>query len=121
MQVVANALTFHHPAARWVSQKLRTEREYCCDDVVVATYGDAAGYARALALLDERRIDQPLAVAAASGTLLDRIARIAGGSRARLTAWRGGMLGVAAVLRGRDPVRVEREPAAALAASGRPA
>ena len=98
MQVFANALTFHHPAARWVSQKLRTEREYCCDDVVVAASGDAAGYARALALLDERRIDQPLAVAAASGTLLDRIARIAGGSRARLTAWRGGMLGVTAVL-----------------------
>jgi beta-lactamase regulating signal transducer with metallopeptidase domain len=98
MQVVANALAFHHPAARWVSRKLRTEREYCCDDVAVDAFGDAAGYARALALLDERRVDQPLAVAAASGTLLDRIARIAGRSGSTLSRWRAGTLGVTAIL-----------------------
>jgi beta-lactamase regulating signal transducer with metallopeptidase domain len=98
MQVFANALAFHHPAARWVSRKLRTEREYCCDDVAVGASGDAAGYARALALLDERRIDQPLAVAAASGTLLDRLVRIAGRSGARRSRFRAGTLGVTAIL-----------------------
>jgi bla regulator protein blaR1 len=97
-QVIADTLAFHHPVSRWLSRRLRAEREYCCDDVAVAASGDAAGYARALALLDERRVDQRLAVAAASGTLLDRIARIAGRSSARLTAWHGGVLGMTAVL-----------------------
>ena len=97
-QVAADALAFYHPVSRWLSRRLRTEREYCCDDAAVAACGDAAGYARALARLDERRVDQPLAVAAASGTLLDRIARLAGRSTARRVGWRGGLLGTTAVV-----------------------
>jgi bla regulator protein BlaR1 len=97
-QVFANALTFHHPLARWVSRKLRTEREYCCDDEAVAVGGDRASYAHALTRLDERRVDQPLAIAAASGTLLDRIARLAGRPAPRLSRSRAGMLGFASVV-----------------------
>jgi bla regulator protein BlaR1 len=36
VQIAAETLVFHHPAARWVSRRIRTEREYCCDDVAVS-------------------------------------------------------------------------------------
>ena len=88
LQIVADVVVFHHPSARWLSRRLRTEREYCCDDVA-AQSGDVAGYAHALAALDEGRVVQPFAVAAASGTLLDRIARLAGRSRPAFTPRRG--------------------------------
>jgi beta-lactamase regulating signal transducer with metallopeptidase domain len=85
--IAADLVVFHHPAARWLSRQLRTEREYCCDDVAVRA-GDVAGYARALATLEDARAFQPFAVAAASGTLLDRIERLAGQSRPAFTAGR---------------------------------
>jgi len=99
IQIAAESLLFHHPAARWVSRRVRTEREYCCDDVAVGVGSDPADYARALAELDDAREDCRLAVAAASGTLLDRIQRIAGHPRRVLTPARGAaVLAVTAVL-----------------------
>lgn len=89
IQVGAEALLFHHPAAHWVSKRIRTEREYCCDDVAVGVGTDPADYARALAALDDARDDCRMAVAAASGTLLDRIQRIVGHPRPVLTPIRG--------------------------------
>lgn len=89
IQVAAETMLFHHPAARWISRRIRTEREYCCDDVAVGVGADPADYARALAALDDARDDCRLAVAAASGTLLDRIQRIVGHPRPVLTPMRG--------------------------------
>jgi bla regulator protein BlaR1 len=89
LQRVAETMLFHHPGARWVSRRIRTEREYCCDDAAVAIGQDPGGYARALAALDEARDDCRLVVAAASGTLLDRIQRIVGRPRPMLTPARG--------------------------------
>jgi len=89
LQVAADVLMFHHPAARWVSRRIRTEREYSCDDVAVEATGDAARYARALAAIEDSRSDCRFAVAAASGTLLDRIQRILDQPRQTLTASRG--------------------------------
>jgi beta-lactamase regulating signal transducer with metallopeptidase domain len=89
IQMAAETLLFHHPAAHWVSRRIRTEREYCCDDVAVSVGADAADYAHALAALDDAREDCRLVVAAASGTLLDRIQRIAGHPRPMLTPMRG--------------------------------
>lgn len=87
--MIAEVLLFHHPAARWVGRRIRTEREYCCDDVAVTIEKDKGAYARALAALEDARGDDPLVVAAASGTLLDRIQRIAGHPRPVLTPARG--------------------------------
>lgn len=89
IQMAIEALLFHHPAAHWVSRRIRTEREYCCDDVAVSVGVGAAEYARALAALDDAREDCRMVVAAASGTLLDRIQRIAGQPRPVLTPLRG--------------------------------
>ena len=88
VQVLADVATFHHPAAQWLSRRIRTEREYSCDDIAVAT-ADAAEYARALAALEDARSECRFAVAAASGTLLDRIQRILDQPRRTLTARRG--------------------------------
>ena len=89
IQMAAETLLFHHPAAHWISRRIRTEREYCCDDVAVSVGADPADYARALAALDDARDDCRMAVAAASGTLLDRIQRIVGHPRPMLTPIRG--------------------------------
>ena len=51
-QAVAETLFFYHPAVWWISHRIRTERENCCDDAVVAVLGDALGYAEALAKLE---------------------------------------------------------------------
>ena len=88
VQVAADVILWFHPAARWLSRRVRIEREYCCDDVAVGVAGDPQDYARALATLEDARHDCSLvvaAVAATSGTLLDRIQRIVGEPRPILT------------------------------------
>lgn len=47
-QRIMETLLFYHPAVWWVSNRLRIEREYCCDDLAVAATGRRAGYAEAL-------------------------------------------------------------------------
>jgi bla regulator protein blaR1 len=89
VQAAAGLLLFHHPAARWMSRQIRAEREYCCDDVAVEV-GGVRVYAHALSAIEDSR-DGFLAVAAASGTLLDRIQRIAGRPRPALTPVRGAL------------------------------
>ncbi|HET9268449.1 MAG TPA: M56 family metallopeptidase [Vicinamibacterales bacterium] len=77
-QTLAETLLFYHPAVWWVSSRIRTEREHCCDDVALAVSGDAYAYAAALAELESWRAAQPavLAMAATDGPLLHRVARL---------------------------------------------
>ncbi|HET9012745.1 MAG TPA: M56 family metallopeptidase, partial [Gemmatimonadaceae bacterium] len=77
-QTLAETLLFYHPAVWWVSSRIRTEREHCCDDVALAVSGDAYAYASALAELESWRAAQPavLAMAATDGPLLHRVARL---------------------------------------------
>jgi hypothetical protein len=80
IQTVVETLLFYHPAVWWVSSKIRYERELCCDDVAVKIVGDVAGYARALAKLEQLRMLKPsLAMGAANGPLFHRIERLIGG------------------------------------------
>ena len=53
MQIVVEGLVFYHPAVWWISGVIRGERENCCDDLVVATQGDALAYAAALTALEQ--------------------------------------------------------------------
>ena len=77
-QTLAETLLFYHPAVWWVSARIRTEREHCCDDVALAVSGDAYAYASALAELESWRAARPsvLAMAATDGPLLHRVARL---------------------------------------------
>lgn len=88
-QAIADIVLFHHPGARWLSRRIRIEREYCCDDLALSVAGDATTYARALATLEDARCDTRLAAAAASGTLLDRVQRILNQPRPTLSPARG--------------------------------
>jgi len=83
-QVGVESLMFYHPGVWWLSERIRTEREYCCDDLAVASSGSVAHYAHALAALEESRdAARTLAVAATGGSLLDRIARMGAGGEVR--------------------------------------
>jgi beta-lactamase regulating signal transducer with metallopeptidase domain len=79
MQAVVETLLFYHPAVWWISQRIRVEREHCCDDVAVAMFGDPLQYARALTRFEELRLDPAhAALAANGGSLLMRIRRLVG-------------------------------------------
>jgi beta-lactamase regulating signal transducer with metallopeptidase domain len=91
LQAVVDVTAFHHPAARWLSRSVRTEREFACDDMAVAVTRDVRAYAHALAALEDARADCRLAVAAASGTLLDRVQRLAGTRQRVFTPVRGAL------------------------------
>jgi len=79
MQAVIETLLFYHPAVWWISNRIRVEREHCCDDVAVAVSGKPLVYARALTRLEELRIEDAQAfVAANGGSLMGRIRRLAG-------------------------------------------
>jgi beta-lactamase regulating signal transducer with metallopeptidase domain len=95
LQLLAGCLLFFHPGTRWLSTRIRIEREYACDDGAIEATGDRAALAHALAALDDTYGDCPVIVAALSGTLLDRLERIAG-RPVRLPAARRGVLGMCA-------------------------
>jgi len=40
LQSVAEAALFYHPAVWWISERIRVEREACCDDMAVEVTGD---------------------------------------------------------------------------------
>ena len=89
LQTVVEGLVFYHPAVWWISGVIRAERENCCDDLVVATQGDAFAYAAALTALEDHRGTVCEAVLAATGgSIVTRVRRLlvpAEGPRAALT------------------------------------
>ena len=77
LQVVIETLLFYHPAVRWMSRRVRAEREQCCDDLVVAHCGRAMTYAKALTNLESLRAGLPApALAATGGQLTNRVERL---------------------------------------------
>jgi bla regulator protein blaR1 len=77
-QISVETLLFYHPAVWWVSQRIRTEREHCCDDEAVALCGDPVNYARALTLMEEWRAAPSLMMAANRSPLSKRVVRLLG-------------------------------------------
>ena len=89
MQIVVEGLVFYHPAVWWISGVIRAERENCCDDLAVATQGDALAYAAALTALEQKRgAVRDAVLAATGGSLVKRVRRLLvqpEGPRAALT------------------------------------
>jgi GWxTD domain-containing protein len=89
LQIVVESLVFYHPAVWWISGVMRAERENCCDDLVVATQGDAFAYAAALTALEQNRAAvRETVLAATGGSLVKRVRRLLvqpEGPRAALT------------------------------------
>ncbi|MEY4107297.1 MAG: hypothetical protein RL181_1639, partial [Bacteroidota bacterium] len=72
-------LFFFHPAIWWIGATIRREREYCCDEAVVACSGNSLAYAKALSALPKQQSGIQLLAMAANGNpkeLLHRIRRI---------------------------------------------
>jgi beta-lactamase regulating signal transducer with metallopeptidase domain len=101
-QIAVETLLFYHPAVWWLNQRIRAEREHCCDDVAVALCGNPVEYARALTLMEEWRIAPVLVMAANRGPLSERIFRVLGrrpiGSEARGIGLTGGLVCLTAAL-----------------------
>ena len=77
-QVAVETLLFYHPGVWWLNKRIRVERENCCDDVALTVCGNPAEYARALALMEERRVAPSFAMAVNRGPLASRVARMLG-------------------------------------------
>ena len=77
-QIATETLLFYHPAVWWVSQRIRAERENCCDDDAIAICGDAVNYARALTLMEGWRTAPALMMAANRSPLAARVIRLLG-------------------------------------------
>ncbi|MBA3342561.1 MAG: HEAT repeat domain-containing protein [Gemmatimonadaceae bacterium] len=102
-QTVIETLLFYHPGARWLSERIRDERESCCDDIAVATCGgSAASYTETLLVLEESRTAGfGLAAAATGGSLLRRAKRLLSGGPAHIELgprWIAGVITISAAL-----------------------
>jgi beta-lactamase regulating signal transducer with metallopeptidase domain len=75
-QILAETLFFYHPAVWWLNRRIRTEREYCCDEIAVSVCGNRIAYARALTLMEEWRSGPGFAMAANAGPLEARVQRL---------------------------------------------
>ena len=79
LQVFVETIFFFNPFVWILSNIVRREREYCCDDEVVNVHGSSLEYAKALAQLEEWKLTRStfgLALAANKNQLLHRIKRI---------------------------------------------
>jgi uncharacterized protein (TIGR03435 family) len=112
LQSVVEAVLFYHPGVWWISGHMRTERELCCDDIVVSITGDALIYARALAEFDLARFIQPAVMAANGGSVADRVARLLGKPSTSGNASRGAANALALILLAVGAWAVFAQPAA---------
>jgi beta-lactamase regulating signal transducer with metallopeptidase domain len=83
VQSLVVAMFFFHPAAWWLSRKMRAWREECCDDAAVDFSGDPLRYARALTELESARSAAPAVAIAGDGSLRQRIERLVRPERPR--------------------------------------
>jgi hypothetical protein len=87
LQTVVESIMFYNPAVWWISNVIRTERENCCDDIVIEITDAGPLYAAALTALEENRSNQmEVAMAATGGSLVKRIRRILRQSEPRTSA-----------------------------------
>ena len=78
-QAWVEVLLFFHPAVWWLSNRVREEREYCCDVAALRVTGSPRLLAQALTRLESLRLHSPsMALAARShrSPLMKRITRI---------------------------------------------
>lgn len=79
IQTLIETILFFNPFVWLLSAIVRREREHCCDDIVVASSASPLPYAKALALLEQTRVNNSALTMAVTGNkkqLLTRIKRI---------------------------------------------
>lgn len=80
IQSFVEVVYFFHPALWWLSDRIRAEREHCCDDLAMAVCDDRLSLAHALVRVAEFRHESSLVVAFAANKplLLRRVRRVLG-------------------------------------------
>jgi bla regulator protein BlaR1 len=80
LQSFLEVVFFFHPAIWWLSDRVRAEREHCCDDIALSVCGDKMSLAHALVKVAEWQTAPKLAMAFASKKplLLQRVQRVLG-------------------------------------------
>ncbi|KQS25347.1 M56 family metallopeptidase [Dyadobacter sp. Leaf189] len=80
LQSFVEVVFFFHPAIWWLSDRVRAEREHCCDDIALAVCGDKMSLAHALVKVAEWQSAPRMAMAFASKKplLLNRVQRVLG-------------------------------------------
>ncbi len=80
VQSFVEVVYFFHPALWWLSARIRTEREHCCDDLAMDVCHDRLSLAHALVRVAEFRHESQLVIAFAANKplLLRRIRRVLG-------------------------------------------
>jgi beta-lactamase regulating signal transducer with metallopeptidase domain len=78
IQLIIETVAFFHPAVWWISNRIRSERENCCDDFAVEILGDKLIYAKSLVQLEEIRQNTTLITAANGSSLSFRVSRLLG-------------------------------------------
>ena len=100
-QRLVETLFFYHPAVWWISRRVSSEREKCCDELAVAATGQRVTYAKALEQAAAIRLvpTEPVCGAAFGGrkmAILDRVGHILGmsatGKTQRARWWPVGLL-----------------------------
>jgi ankyrin repeat protein/beta-lactamase regulating signal transducer with metallopeptidase domain len=82
-QRIVETLLFYHPAVWWLSNRLRAEREFCCDEMAVQATGERLTYATALETAQRGRLaaaqpDLALALGRGKKSTLSRVRHILG-------------------------------------------
>lgn len=82
LQTLVEIVFFYHPALWWISRNIRTTREHCCDDAVLAVQNQPVLYAEALTRIPTSNLSlkKRLAMSANNnkGILSQRIFRLFG-------------------------------------------
>ena len=78
LQRAVESVLFYHPGVWWLSSRIRTEREHCCDDLAVQVCGDRFAYAKALIELEKMRSERLALAVSATSSLTERIRRMLG-------------------------------------------
>lgn len=86
LQSLIEVFLFYHPAVWWISNKIRTERENCCDDLVTNGIASRKVYAESLLQLASQPAPSNLAISANGGDLLNRIERLYAPTQFRRTS-----------------------------------
>jgi len=74
LQTVIETLLYYHPVTWWLSHRVSTEREHCCDAFAVEACGDPVLLAKTLSRFAD--LAQAGAPALAGGDLMERIQRL---------------------------------------------
>lgn len=103
LQSLVEIVFFFNPAVLWISKLIKTERENCCDDMVLAQNNNKLNYIRALVSCDQYRSEVPayaMGLPGSKNTLLSRAKRIASNRNYSLNLFEKTVLAVCLVVLG---------------------